>query len=104
MNSDLLFDFIVDKENNTIHMTREFQADIQLVWAAWTTATLLDQWWGPKHHGAPKPNQWTSGKEDTGCTLWWGLKEKTTGVNAHTSLLKKRNPFRKKTIFATKTL
>ena len=48
MNSHLLFDFIVDKENNTIHMTREFQADLQLVWAAWTTATLLDQWWGPK--------------------------------------------------------
>ncbi len=48
MNSNLLFDFIVDKENNTIHIRREFDAGIELVWQAWTTAELLDQWWGPK--------------------------------------------------------
>lgn len=48
MNSNLLFDFIVDKENNTIHIKREFDANLELVWEAWTTAELLDQWWGPK--------------------------------------------------------
>ncbi len=48
MNSNLLFDFIVDKENNTIHIKREFDANLELVWQAWTTAELLDQWWGPK--------------------------------------------------------
>lgn len=48
MNSNLLFDFTVNKENKTIHITREFDANLQLVWAAWTTAELLDKWWGPK--------------------------------------------------------
>jgi len=48
MNLSLLFDFSVNKENNTIHVTREFDADLALVWKAWTTAELLDQWWAPK--------------------------------------------------------
>lgn len=48
MNSNLLFDFSVNKENNTIHIKREFNANLELVWQAWTTAELLDQWWGPK--------------------------------------------------------
>lgn len=48
MNSNLLFDFIVDKENSTIHIIREFDADLGLVWQAWTTPELLDQWWGPQ--------------------------------------------------------
>lgn len=48
MNSNLLFDFTVNKENNTIHIKREFDASRDLVWKAWTTAELLDQWWAPK--------------------------------------------------------
>jgi len=48
MNSNLLFDFIVNKENKTIHITREFKGSVELVWRAWTTAELLDQWWGPE--------------------------------------------------------
>jgi len=48
MNSNLLFDFTVNKENNTIHITREFAASLALVWQAWTTPELLDQWWGPQ--------------------------------------------------------
>ena len=48
MNSNPLFDFSVDKENKTVYMTREFNADLELVWEAWTTAELLDKWWGPK--------------------------------------------------------
>lgn len=48
MNSNLLFDFTVNKENNTIVIKREFAANLELVWQAWTTAELLDQWWGPK--------------------------------------------------------
>ncbi len=47
MKTALLFDFIVDKENSTIHIKREFDADLELVWEAWTTAELLDQWWAP---------------------------------------------------------
>lgn len=48
MNSNLLFDFSVNKENKTIHVTREFAANLELVWQAWTTAELLDHWWAPK--------------------------------------------------------
>lgn len=48
MNSNLLFDFSVNKENKTIYIRREFDASLELVWRAWTTAELLDQWWGPK--------------------------------------------------------
>jgi uncharacterized protein YndB with AHSA1/START domain len=48
MNSNLLFDFTVNKENKTVHIVREFNAGLELVWAAWTTPELLDQWWAPK--------------------------------------------------------
>ncbi len=48
MKSNLLFDFSVNKENKTIHVKREFDATLDLVWKAWTTPELLDQWWAPK--------------------------------------------------------
>lgn len=48
MNSNLLFDFSVNKESKTIHIKREFDANLELVWQAWTKAELLDQWWAPK--------------------------------------------------------
>lgn len=48
MKTNLLFDFTVNKENKTINVTREFDASLELVWKAWTTPELLDQWWGPK--------------------------------------------------------
>lgn len=48
MKTNLLFDFSANKENNTIHVKREFDATLDLVWAAWTTAELLDLWWAPK--------------------------------------------------------
>lgn len=48
MNSNLLFDFSVNKENKSIYIKREFDANLELVWQTWTTAELLDQWWAPK--------------------------------------------------------
>jgi uncharacterized protein YndB with AHSA1/START domain len=48
MENDLKFDFLVDKENSTITVRREFAADVSLVWDAFTKPQLLDQWWGPK--------------------------------------------------------
>jgi uncharacterized protein YndB with AHSA1/START domain len=48
MNANLLFDFTVDKTNNTIGVKREFAADLDLVWDAWTKPEILDQWWAPK--------------------------------------------------------
>ena len=48
-------DFIVDKQARTVSITKEFAAELTLVWDAYTRAELLDQWW------APKP--WTSRTE-----------------------------------------
>lgn len=48
MNSNLKFDFIVNKENNTVNIEREFAANLELVWEAWTNPEILDQWWAPK--------------------------------------------------------
>ena len=48
MNTNLLFDFTVNKEKNSIHVEREFAADLDLVWDAWTKSELLEQWWAPK--------------------------------------------------------
>ncbi len=45
---NLLFDFTVDKATATIHVTREFAADLDLVWDAFTNAEILDKWVGPK--------------------------------------------------------
>ena len=45
---NLLFDFTVDKDTATIYVTREFAADLDLVWDAWTKAEMLDQWMGPR--------------------------------------------------------
>jgi len=48
MNSNLLFNFTVNKDDNSIHVQREFAAELDLVWDAWTKPELLDQWWAPK--------------------------------------------------------
>ncbi|AMR34498.1 ATPase [Mucilaginibacter sp. PAMC 26640] len=48
MSNNLFFEFSVNKKNNTIRVIREFNGDPALVWKAWTTAELLDQWWGPE--------------------------------------------------------
>ena len=48
MNKTILFEFTTDKENKRIHVERSFDADVELVWAAWTEADILDQWWAPK--------------------------------------------------------
>jgi predicted lactoylglutathione lyase/uncharacterized protein YndB with AHSA1/START domain len=47
MKSDLLFDFTANKETKTVLITREFDADLSLVWDAFTTAEILDQWTAP---------------------------------------------------------
>ena len=48
MKTDLLFDFTVDKTAKTVAVTREFDADLSLVWDAYTKPEILDQWWAPK--------------------------------------------------------
>ena len=41
-------EFIVDKETKTVSITKEFDAERDLVWDAYTKPELLDQWWAPK--------------------------------------------------------
>ena len=50
--NNLLFDFTVDKATKTVSITREFDAELSLVWDAFTKPELLDQW------NAPAP--WTA--------------------------------------------
>ncbi len=47
MGSNLLFDFIVDRENKTVHIKPEFDAPLDLVWDAFTRPELPDQWTAP---------------------------------------------------------
>lgn len=44
----LYYDFTVDKANNRIYIEREFNANLALVWQAWTDPSILDLWWAPK--------------------------------------------------------
>lgn len=46
--NNLQFDFTVDKAAKTVYITREFNAELPLVWDAFTKQELLDQWWAPK--------------------------------------------------------
>lgn len=48
MNNNLLFDFTVDKTAKMVYITREFEAELSLVWDAFTKAELIDQWIAPK--------------------------------------------------------
>ena len=47
MTHDLLFDFTVDKAAKKVFVTREFDAELDLVWDAFTKAEILDQWNAP---------------------------------------------------------
>lgn len=46
--NNLLFDFAVDKSTNSVLINREFDAELSLVWEAFTNQEILDQWWAPK--------------------------------------------------------
>ena len=48
MTNNLLFDFTVDKAAKKVFITREFDAELLLVWDAFTRAELIDQWIAPK--------------------------------------------------------
>ena len=48
MSKNLNYDFVVNKDNNTIKISREFAANISLVWDAYTKSEILDKWWAPK--------------------------------------------------------
>jgi len=41
-------DLIVDKATKTVSITEEFEAELSLVWDAYTKQEIVDQWWAPK--------------------------------------------------------
>jgi uncharacterized protein YndB with AHSA1/START domain len=50
--NNLLFDFTLDKAKKTAFINREFDADLSLVWDAFTKQEILDQWWAPKPYAS----------------------------------------------------
>jgi uncharacterized protein YndB with AHSA1/START domain len=46
--NNLLFEFTLDKSKKTAFINREFDAELSLVWDAFTKPEILDQWWSPK--------------------------------------------------------
>ncbi len=48
MNKPAIFNFIVQQEERSITIERSFNAPLDLVWAAWTEADILCNWWAPR--------------------------------------------------------
>ncbi len=48
MNPHLQFDFIVDRESNSIKVIKEMAAGKSLVWDCYTKVELLEQWYAPE--------------------------------------------------------
>ncbi len=48
MKNNSPFDFVLDKATKTVVVTMEFNADLALVWDAFTKPEILDQWYAPK--------------------------------------------------------
>jgi uncharacterized protein YndB with AHSA1/START domain len=48
MSTNLLFNFKIDKSTSTLFVDKEFDAELSLVWDAFTKQEILDQWWAPK--------------------------------------------------------
>jgi uncharacterized protein YndB with AHSA1/START domain len=48
MTTNPLFNLAVDKSTKTVNIDMEFDAELSLVWDAFTKPEILDQWWAPK--------------------------------------------------------
>ncbi len=79
MKSNLQFDFLADRENNTLTVKREFAASRQLVWDAHTKSELLDQWFAPKPLSTKTKNMdfsegghWLYAMIEPNGTEYWG--------------------------------
>ena len=84
MKTDLQFDFLVDKEDNTITIKREFAAIRQMVWDCYTKSELLDQWFAPKPFTTKTKSMdfsegghWHYAMVDPEGTEYWGWTEYT---------------------------
>jgi len=82
MKTDLQFDFIVNKEKNTLTVNREFKVDRQLVWDCYTKSELLDQWFAPtplkaktKSMDFKEGGHWHYAMIEPNGTEYWGWTE-----------------------------
>jgi uncharacterized protein YndB with AHSA1/START domain len=80
MKHNLLFDFIADKEKNTLTVRREFLAGRQLVWDCYTKSELLNQWFAPaplitktKSMDFREGGHWHYAMVEPNGTEYWGL-------------------------------
>lgn len=91
MNSSLLFDFTVDKPTKMVYITRAFDADLDLVWDAFTKAELLDQWTAPAPFQARTKYQ----HFEVGGKRFWAMVtpegEERWGLQRYTSITPKTN-------------
>ncbi|WP_242205200.1 SRPBCC domain-containing protein [Aestuariivivens insulae] len=78
----LQFDFLVDKENSTLTIVREFAAERPLVWDCYTKQELLDQWFAPKPFTTKTKSMvfengghWHYAMVDPEGTEYWGYTE-----------------------------
>ncbi|MCK9208388.1 MAG: ATPase [Bacteroidetes bacterium GWA2_40_14] len=78
----LQFDFLVNKDNNTLTIRREFAAERQLVWDCYTKQELLDQWFAPKPFGTKTKSMdfrdgghWHYAMIDQDGNHYWGYTE-----------------------------
>jgi uncharacterized protein YndB with AHSA1/START domain len=79
------FDFIVDKDNNTLTIKREFFAERPLVWDCYTKSELLDKWFAPKPMTTKTKSMefregghWHYAMVDPTGTEYWGYTEYIT--------------------------
>jgi uncharacterized protein YndB with AHSA1/START domain len=95
MKSILQFDFLVDKENNTLTIKREFAADRQLVWDCYTKAEYLNQWFAPepmttktKSMDFREGGHWHYAMVEPNGTEYWGRMDYTTihAIDGYTGL------------------
>lgn len=85
MNTNLPFDFVADKEKNTLTIRREFAAGRQLVWDCYTKSELLNQWFAPKPLVTKTKSmefrpggRWHYAMVDPDGNHYWGLTEYTS--------------------------
>jgi uncharacterized protein YndB with AHSA1/START domain len=83
--NNLQFDFLANKENNTLTIIREFAAERQLVWDCYTKQELLDQWFAPKPFITKTKSmdfrnggQWHYAMIDQDGTHYWNLMDYQT--------------------------
>ncbi len=85
MTHTLQFDFVADKEKNTLTIRREFLAPRALVWDCYTKSELLDRWFAPsplttktKSMDFREGGHWHYAMVEPNGTEYWGYTEYST--------------------------